>query len=387
MFRPGIAVCQLLTVLTAVTLVLLPASSAAAQRSQRPSFSLASRATASRRTVPVRPTPKKTAAKPAAKNAKRPTPKKSVLKTVAKATPKKAASKKVRILPPGFNVPPPGNSLSVLVNGPVEIVAAGKGRINYEVGLVKAVGLGAVRRPSVTKSRGQDVLEAREAAIADAIRILGMTVSEVRVTSETRVKNFVLEQDDIRLKVAEFIRGAEILEEKLLGEVGIYRVVVQAKLTGPDSLQATLAPTVPQLQPKAILETPPIPQTFAPGSPAPHDAKYTSLIIDCRGLKVNACMSPRLYSSDGSEIYGTMKISPDYVIETGIAAFPRSMDEAKRGARTGERPLIVRAHRVADDNRFYPVISKHDAERVREANESGHFFERTAVIFVLDPVR
>jgi hypothetical protein len=300
------------------------------------------------------------------------------------------AKRKVRILPAGFDAPPPTRDLTALVNGPVEIVAHGKGRINYEVGIVKAVGLGAIRRPSIAKSRGQDVLEAREAAIADAIRILSMTISEVRVTSETRVKNFVLEQDEIRLKVAEYVRGAEILEEKLMGEVGIYRVVVQTKLTGPGSLQEALAPKIASLAPKTLTTPEPEQQPklarFAPGMPAPEDAEYTCLIVDCRGLRINSCMSPKLFSMDGSEVYGTMKVSADYVIEHGIAAFPRSMDAARNSTRAGDRPLIVRAQRVADKNRFYPVISQRDAERARSANESGRFFERTAVIFVVDPI-
>jgi hypothetical protein len=121
--------------------------------------------------------------------------------------------------------------------------------------------------------------------------------------------------------------------------------------------------------------------------PAPDGAEYTSLLVDCRGLNVNACMSPKLYEEDGDEVYGTMKVSADYAIDTGIVAFPRSMSEAHRSARVGRNPLIVRARYVRDQNRFCPVISDRDAERARAANSDSHFFERTAVLFVVDPVR
>jgi hypothetical protein len=272
----------------------------------------------------------------------------------------------------------------------VEIVAAGRGRINYEAGVVKAIGLGAVAPPTLRKSRSQDVLDARDAAMNDALRALGMAASQVRVTAETRVANYVTKSDDVRVRVEALLKNAEVIEERMLPSSGVYRVVVLARLTGPNSLLEAVSPPEPPRPLPAATPTPapaPTPDPNAPGMPAPDGAEYSSLIVDCRGLNVTACMSPKLYDEDGDEVYGTMKISADYAIDTGIVAFPRSMSEARRSARVGNNPLLVRAHWVRDQNRFCPVISRRDAERARAANGDSHFFERTAVLFLVDPVR
>ncbi len=279
----------------------------------------------------------------------------------------------------------------------VELVGSGKGRINYEANVVKAVGLGALPPPTLSRSRAQDVLAARHAALADALRTLGMAVNQVRVSSDSRVQNYVLQSDEIRLRVRALVQASQVVEEKYLPVPGVFRVVVQTPLTGPNSLseavgvggenppskKATLAAdrrATPEVE-----ASPVSPDPFAPGSPAPERARYTSLIVDCRGLHIQACMSPRVFQKCGDEVYGTMHVSPDYVIETGIAAFPRSMKDALRTARTGERPLIVRANYVKDENRFYPVVSDRDAETIFAADKDSHFFARTAVILLLDP--
>ena len=308
----------------------------------------------------------------------------------------KPAVVKVAVRVPGFNDPrAPGNNWQASA---VEIVAAGKGRINYEASVVKAIGLGALAPPTLTKSRSQDILDAREAALADALRVLGMAASQVRVTADTRVANYILKSDDIRVRVESVIKNAEVMEEKMLPTSGVYRLIVSARLTGPNSILEAVTPTKEETGEKTEKvvatksEPTPVaveskPDPFAPGMPAPEGAEYSSLIVDCRGLNMGSCMSPKIYDEDGSEVYGTMKIAPEYVIETGIASFPRSMKEARGCPRAGNRPLIVRAHRVADENRYYAVISRSDAERARAANQSSHYFERTAIALLLDPIR
>jgi hypothetical protein len=104
-------------------------------------------------------------------------------------------------------------------------------------------------------------------------------------------------------------------------------------------------------------------------------------------MRVSAVMSPKLYDTTGREVYGTVRVRPDYAIETGIVGYPRSMRQALQGSRAGSHPLIVRAVRVADKFRFNPVISLEDADRILAANNRDGFLQRTAVIFLVDPVR
>lgn len=343
---------------------------------------------------PASKSPAKVAVKPAPKS-----PPKAPVKPVAKVASGAGAKPGVKPgvkppAPPAQPVMPPDNLQATAV----EIVAAGKGRINYDAGIVKAIGMGAIARPTIKKSRAQDVLDAREAAVADALRNLSMAISRVRVTSSTRVENYILKSDEIRVRIDTIIRGATVVEEKVLPTSAVYRVVLQVRLTGPDSLLDAIEAAEANARRAAVAEggvrpdplmgsvTRPAPSPFSPGMPAPDGAEYTGLIIDCRGLRVVSIPAPKLYDDGGREVYGTIRVSPEYVNEVGIVGYPRSMDAARRSSRAGDRPLVIRALRVSDGSRFHPVISRRDAERARQANESGHFFERTAVIFLVDPI-
>ena len=323
--------------------------------------------------MPVKAAPKRLvlAVKPAVKVAAKP------------AAPKPAAKPAPIVINSGLLL---GGSESAMV----EVIAGGKGRINYEANVVKAVGLGALPPPTLSKSRAQDVLSARNAALVDAVRTLGMAVSRVRVSSDSRVQNFILQSDEVRLRVHALVADAQVVDEKYLPTSGVFRIVVQMSLTGPNSVSEAVGIGEGEAKTGLAAETAPesaAASLFAPGAPAPANARYTSIVVDCRGLKMESCMSPRLYQKSGAEVYGTMQVPPDYVIETGIAAFPRSLNDALRTSRTGNNPLMVRACGAQDRNRFYAVISDDDAEKVREANRDSHFFERTAVVFLLDPTR
>ena len=268
----------------------------------------------------------------------------------------------------------------------VEVVAAGKGRINYEAGVVKATGLGALAPPTLSRSHAQDTLDARQAALADALRTLAVAVGRVRVTANTRVENLVLKDDEVRLRVDGVLDRAQVIEESA-SPSGVYRVVVQIPLTGAGSVSEAVGvgdAATPASEVAAALE--PKKPEFGLEAPVPAGATYTGLIVDCRGLKVAPCMSPKLFDPVGDEVYGTLPVSPEYANETGIVGYPRSMDSALRLARVGDRPLVVRAVGCADRLRFFPVLSRRDADTVRTANASDRFLQRTAVVFIVDPL-
>lgn len=268
----------------------------------------------------------------------------------------------------------------------VEIVAAGRARINYAVGVVKATGLGALAPPTLSRSRAQDTLDARQTALGDALRTLATATGRVRVTANTRVENLVLKNDDVRVRVDGVLDKAEVIEESL-SPSGVYRVVVQIPLSGAGSVSEAVG--VVGAAPVSEATAPP-PQSKKPELglevPVPDGATYTGLVVDCRGKKIVACMSPKLYDTDDREVYGTLAVSPDYANDPGIVGYPRSMDEALRSTRAGTRPLVVRAVGRADKHRFFPVVERKDAQRIRAANERDKFLERTAVVFVVDPL-
>lgn len=120
----------------------------------------------------------------------------------------------------------------------------------------------------------------------------------------------------------------------------------------------------------------------------PSDARgpFSSVIVDCRGLNLRASIAPKLLDVSGREVYGTVRVDPDFAIETGIVGYPRSMYDALRAKRAGNRPLIVRAVRAGKGGTD-AILSYEDAERLLDANRRDRFFEKTRVIFLCDPVR
>lgn len=323
----------------------------------------------------------------------------------------------------------------------VDSVAGGKGRINYGTGTIRATGYGAPPAPGASTSIAQARLMAMGAARADALRNLAMTVSSVQVTAETKVKNYVLAKDEVRTSLSALLQSPRIVSETTQPD-GTAVVVVELPMYGHDSVASAILPQIlpapaetaetedratdnrgnvvysspaeevskgypsagagsdssgnfrgPE-QP-AIRVAPPIPEALPrplpggePGLTSLSDpGPFTSVIIDCRGLNLEAIMSPKLYDTTGREIYGTVRVSRDYAIDTGIVSYPRSMTYAIRSARAGSHPLIVRALRFADKHRFNPVISLEDGDRILAANNRDHFLEQTRVLLLVDPVK
>ncbi len=288
-----------------------------------------------------------------------------------------------------------------------DTVAGGRGRVNYGAGTIRATGYGALPKNAISPAQAR--LMALGAARADALRTLALTVSSVQVTANTRVKNYVLQNDAVQTRIEALLQSPRIVSE-VMGRDGIAKVVVELPMYGEDSVAAAVLPEVLPAPPDDV-SLPPAPTWTGPSEPAvpirparprPVDTTpvadpgptpdsdngpFTSVLVDCRGLDIQAIMSPKLMDETGREVYGTVRVTPEYAIETGIVGYPRSIGEALRGARTGTHPLIVRALRAGDTHRFNPVISSDDAERILRASRRDRFLERTAVVFLVDPVR
>jgi hypothetical protein len=338
----------------------------------------------------------------------------------------------------------------------VDEVSKGKevvGRVNFNAGVIRAIGYGAPPPMDRASSGAQARLMSLGAAKTDALRNLAMAVSSVQVTAETTVKNYVLENDTVKTRLSALIRNARLISEKYQPD-GTCVATMEMPLYGAGSVGSVIYPEVlPESSGSAPLardgyrpltpsvgggdygSTPrvslPAPVAGVPGAPAggagadrdgnftgpkrpavrveaPKPAPapaplrgpepgptplsdagpFTSVLIDCRGLGVSAIMSPKLYDTTGREIYGTVRVDPEYAIETGIVSYPRSMAEAIRSARAGKRPLVIKAVRVADTQfRTNPVISVEDGDRILAANNRDGFLEQTRVIFLVDPIK
>jgi len=111
---------------------------------------------------------------------------------------------------------------------------------------------------------------------------------------------------------------------------------------------------------------------------------YTGLIIDARELNVEPGKSPKVYDTKGHEIYGTVNINPDFVIEKGIVQYQRTIGDAIRELTAGDNPIVVRAqNRGNHPYKADVVISVEDAIWILRANRKHGFLEELNVVFVI----
>ncbi len=114
---------------------------------------------------------------------------------------------------------------------------------------------------------------------------------------------------------------------------------------------------------------------------------YTGLVVDCRGLNLRRSMAPKIRRADGSEVWGTVQVDPDFVIQHGIVVYVDSRQPDLLGSpeiveRIGNNPLVIRATGVAGAALTDPVITNEDAERLLEANRQHGFLNELRVVFV-----
>jgi hypothetical protein len=253
------------------------------------------------------------------------------------------------------------------VDPSVERLPTASGWINWDRQVLKAVGHGVL--PGDVENPSQATLMARSAAVADAYRNLAMAVNGVRVSGETYVKNFVTTSDEVRVKVQGFIHGAEIVSERQLPDRS-FEVVLQLPVAGEGGLLREISSEILPQEKREIPDD---------------DGTCTGVIVDARGLGVKPAMSPKIYDADGNEVYGTVDVSPDYAIESGIAVYPQSLEQALRSPRAGKSPVIVKA--VSRGAKFDTdvIVRDADASRIREIENRTGVLSRCRVSILIGP--
>ncbi len=289
-------------------------------------------------------------------------------------------------------------------NRPVGEKVGDSGRIDYDKGMVYATGQGVI--PNDEPNSAKAYLRGKGFAKLDALRNLLMVVDHVRIDSETVGSDYEAKSDEIRAEVKGIVRGAQVVSERKIpmGNSFIVEVTVSSPFYGDRGIASAFIPEInrqsraaedhpapasgavtlpdpPRIQllpPAARVETEPL-TSFDPSRP------ITGLIIDTRGQRVERCMSPKILRGDGSELWGTVNVNPDWVIANGIVSYSHSISDAKKNNRVGTNPLIVRGIGVGG-GRFNSnaVVSDEDATTIAQYNRRDHFLDKYHVIFVVD---
>ena len=95
--------------------------------------------------------------------------------------------------------------------------------------------------------------------------------------------------------------------------------------------------------------------------------------------ELTAVLSPTIRSVDNQSIYNYSNLDYDKVISKGMISYAESMNG--NVSRAGSNPLIIKATELDNDNST-PVLSKIDANKILIENQSSHFLDNCAVVFV-----
>jgi hypothetical protein len=268
------------------------------------------------------------------------------------------------------------------------------GRADWRKGVVYATGQGAIDKKNPNQAKAY--LRAREYAKVDALANLLMAIDHIRIDARTIGRDFEADTT-IRAEIQGIVRGAEVVDERKIqiGGDTIVEVTVGTPMYGERSIASVFIPEIAQREevagsePEEVL--PPVKVRIPKREKLPEpritrpSAAITSVIIDARGMGIERGMCPKIRRPDGSEVWGTVSVNPDFVIEHGIAVYAHTLTQAQNDARAGNNPMIIRAYGRAG-NRFNTdaVISDEDAERLIGANQDFGFLDKFRVIFVID---
>lgn len=233
------------------------------------------------------------------------------------------------------------------------------GEINWSAKTVTATGSGAAKlEGSVAQAR----LMAERAAKLDALRNIVETIQGIQVTA-TRSAADVMSNGEIKSRVSGMAQGFKIVDTKYYSD-GSVDVIVQM----PIDLNLTNALVEKPAKPRKVNEA---------GA-----STYSGLVVNARGLGLMPSMAPRVLDEAGKEVYGAEVVSEKGLQQGGIAGYAKSEEQARE--RVGEKPLVMKALRLADRAKTDLVISNGDADKLRSTATNLSFLAEGRVVILVD---
>jgi len=251
------------------------------------------------------------------------------------------------------------------------------GATNWTKFVVTATGIG-IPSPEATTAFHAKAM-ARRAALVVAYRNLLEIIQGIRVDSVTTVNNYMVQDDLVKTKVAGFVKGAKIVDEKEMAD-GSFQITLEMPLTG--ELPAAIIPR-PSSRPAAITFSDHSNSTPPPLRKA-NNGVFTGLVINAKGLGARPALNPKIYMEDGRVAYGIEWVDQQTLDDQGIVGYVHGEEEAKANSRVTHDPFVINALYVRGDNQTDLVISDADAQSLHLVPEHLEFLERGRVLIVLD---
>jgi len=262
--------------------------------------------------------------------------------------------------------------MTITLNAQIYQQIPNAGTVNWQDQILNATGIGSPdpKVPYAAQRAG-----AIRSAKLDALRQLLETVKGMSLTSETLVRNAMVENDVIETRVSGVVKDFKIGETRYLSD-GSVEVDVEIPLSGI-LLDAVLPPQLGGKVPGAQA------YNVAPQA-AFMNVAYSGLIIDARGLGLKPAMAPKIVDESNNEVYGTGYVSRDYAVQIGVVGYHKDLGQARGDDRVKDNPIVIKAKGVSGTNKTDVVISNNDAANIMAAAKNLNFMEQCKVMFILD---
>jgi len=270
------------------------------------------------------------------------------------------------------------------------------GEINWAEGYVSALGEGTAR-PSGNKVKDQ--LRAVRAATVLAQRVLLETVKELKVDSQTKVQNKMVQEDIIKTRIEGTIQGAEVAKQDVRweGETPIATVEMRICLSGigacksERSIVDALAlnqKDEPALAPKQRLNDIVAKQETI--AQKVQDIIYdsskpvTGIILNLQGLFFERVILPVVITTDDENkpftVYSVKSVEPQVIRTYGVVRYADSVEQARQNPHLGNNVIVVPVSDVTRENMI--VIGFGAARLIRETTSHGNDYLKSAKVIV-----
>lgn len=256
------------------------------------------------------------------------------------------------------------------------------GCIDWSNGVIYATGMGV---PMQNVSQAQKRYSALEAARLVAMRNLLQMVEGINISSTRTVKAGMLENDTINTQINGRIR--QVIQAGKPKEMSDGSVWVTMKMYLRDIMSILIKNEQFDTQ-ETSMNKPAAPEQEAeakkkegPTYGGDADTVYTGLIIDARDVGISPAMSPKVYSADGKEIYGSAAVDRDFVLQHGIVGYVKDMKKALEHERVKGNPLIIKAR--SSEKTTDMTISSEDASLLEKLDASQSFLREARVLIIV----
>lgn len=226
--------------------------------------------------------------------------------------------------------------------------------VNWEGQILRATGAGAPDMKAANPAQAR--LGAERAAKMDAFRNLLEQAKGVQISAGRTVGD-AMGSEEVRGRVEGVIRGFKVVNKRYYSDSGV-EVDVEVPLS---ALTATLLPA----------------SDTAIAVNEQGAKKYTGLVVDASGLGAKPVLAPRLLDGAGKPVYGAEALSAEARKAAAVAAYFKSLEEARKSALVGEKPLVVKASQLQGSDL---VLAEEALKQLTESNASFLAEGRVAIV-------